>query len=36
MINLSEPGAYAIEVVPVSVAKDYLAYVKSVTLQLIE
>jgi len=35
-LNISEQGAYSIEVAPISIAKDYLAYVKSVTLELVE
>jgi hypothetical protein len=35
-ITLTELGSYAIEVVPVKIAQDYLAFVKSVTLELVE
>ena len=35
-LNFADPGAYEIEVAPVSIAKDYLAFVKSVTLELVE
>ncbi len=35
-LQLDELCAYEIEVVPLEIAKDYLAFVKSVTLELVE
>ena len=35
-LNIAEPGAHLLEIAPISIAKDYLAFVKSVTLELVE
>ena len=35
-LKIAEPGAHTIEVAPIRVAKEYMAFVKSVTLELIE
>jgi alpha-L-fucosidase len=35
-LYIAEPGAHSIEVAPISIAKDYLAFMKSVTLELVE
>ncbi|MGY8719476.1 MAG: hypothetical protein ACKVI3_17050, partial [Verrucomicrobiia bacterium] len=35
-LDIAEPGAHSIEIAPLTIAKDYLAFVKSVTLELVE
>jgi hypothetical protein len=36
ILRITEPGAHTIEVAPIEVAKDYMAFVKSVTLELVK